>query len=101
MNKKNEELKLVIENYVNDVFGYQELYNYAWDKIADFEKTTQNLINSSEDAGIYWYAIWQIQHLADLEHKNAGLLDKELFYILDILNGKKRLPKDRYGKPPL
>jgi len=100
MKKEKEELKKIIKQYFQGSQTYKDLYAFAWKKIESCEKKESLFNGNPKDAGEYWYAIWQIQHLADLDHKKEGILDKELAYIIDMLEERKSLPKDRYGTPP-
>lgn len=48
----------------------------------------------------FWYAIWEIQHLADESHEADGVVKRTLVDVLDYLTQKKNIPKNYEGRRP-
>lgn len=69
MQKEKIQLKQVIKKYFQNKSTVHDLYAFAWEKIDYFSKKI-NLPSYDENIeGEFWYAIWQIQHLADSQHE--------------------------------
>ncbi|NGX39881.1 MAG: hypothetical protein KR126chlam1_01218 [Chlamydiae bacterium] len=101
MEKEKTDLKKIIYGYFQKTVSLEDLNAYAWEKIQDYSKCKASLPEYDEKLeGEYWYAIWQIQHLADSEHLDDGLLQQKLLDILAIFDKKKSLPRKFYGKRP-
>ena len=48
----------------------------------------------------FWYAIWEINHLADKEHEKDDTTDRELKKSLDYLTHPKKMPSNLGGTQP-
>ncbi len=101
MKTEKEKLKDLIQSYLEKKSTCEDLNRYAWEKI-DYFSSNENKIPpyDEENEGEYWYAIWQIQHLADSEHEKDGILQAELSNIMEYFEKKKPLPRNFYGKRP-
>lgn len=89
-----KQLIILMNEYITGRTKLQELYNFAFDIIDYFTETDKELLPPyKENEKEFWYAIWQIQHLADLEHEKEGIAIKELSKALDFLEGKKKYQK--------
>lgn len=98
---EKEKLKNLIKSYLKKNISCEDLNSFVWGKIAYFSSKESELSPYDEESeGEYWYAIWQIQHLADSEHEKDGLLKVELLNIMEYFEKKKTLPKKFYGKRP-
>ncbi len=98
--KRNELINLIL-SYLDGGTSLDEMNNFSWEVIAYFTDTLQIELPPIEDfENEFWYAIWQIQHLADESHENEGITKKELKYILEFLIEKKKLPNGFYGLRP-
>lgn len=101
MKTEKEKLSNLIKSYLEKKSTCEDLNRYAWEKIDYFSSNVNELSPYDEEKeGEYWYAIWQIQHLADSEHEKEGILQAELLNIMEYLEKKKTLPKKFYGKRP-
>jgi hypothetical protein len=98
-NKKNELLNL-IEKYLKFQVSVEQLYEYSWQVIDYFEKNKNILPPALDNERIFWYAIWQLQHLCDKEHEKDGTLKNALMDIVAYLKNQKNLPKYYEGKRP-
>lgn len=98
--KKIELIKL-IKNYLLKKASLKELQNFAAEIIDYFTDTPNNQLPSHQNfEKEFWYTIWQIQHIADVEHEKENVTTKELFKALEYLSGKTSMPTDCIGKRP-
>ncbi len=56
--------------------------------------------NPTLDEKSFWYAIWEVQHLADPEHIECNSIQEDLKEALAILNNVKPMPTEYIGKRP-
>lgn len=98
--KKRKEASKVIEHYLSKKKTMQELYDYSWKEIYEFSSENQHEQLMNEDGSVFWFAIWQIQHLASEEHFKDGSLKRELKQTLKYLLDQTPLPQGVYGLPP-
>lgn len=101
LSAKRNELIILISGYLNNQYTLTSLQKFAWDIIDYFnvnKKTELPPYQSFEKE--FWYAIWQIQHLADEEHEHEGVTKKVLTEALEYLQKKKNIPNDYEGKRP-
>jgi hypothetical protein len=101
-NKKKSQLINLIELFLKGKISTTDLQNYAWNTIDDFspEKWKKSVV-ANQDENIFWFTIWQIQHLADEDHLKDGTLRRELKLTLNYLLNKIPIPKKIIGKPPI
>ncbi len=98
--KRNELIKLLMD-YFSNKSSLTELQIFSSDIIDYFADEKKNKLPSYQDfEKEFWYAIWQIQHLADIEHEREGVTARELSKALDYLVGKKKIPESFVGKRP-
>jgi len=77
------------------------LQRFSWEIIEYFSKKEITELPPFQDfEKEFWYAIWQIQHLADEEHEKEGLTRKIFIDALDYLQKKKRIPEVYIGMRP-
>lgn len=103
MNLKKERLALIhlLRLYLNNQISYQPLYEFAWRVIDYFTKNKSEVSSLEQEAEkVFWYAIWQIQHLADEDHSNEGITRRNLADVLSYLIKDKPLPEDCFGRRP-
>ncbi len=99
--QKRNKLKTLIKSYLNNQRALEDLQRFAWEIIAYFNKTNKNLLPSIYDfEKECWYAIWQIQHLADQEHEKAGITRQALLEALDFLEKREKIPETFNGLRP-
>ena len=48
----------------------------------------------------YWCALWTVQHLADEEHWQDGLPQRDLSFLLPLLRDRRDLPEGWDGRRP-
>lgn len=91
----------LISLYLKGESSLDELNTFAWKVINYFSDKAKNDLPPIEDfEREFWYAIWQIQHLADSSHENEGLTKKEFERVLEFLKNEKKLPEQYYGSRP-
>ncbi|MGI8543976.1 MAG: hypothetical protein ACR2MD_10960 [Aridibacter sp.] len=89
---KHSKLIHLLSQYLDNQIGYEPLNDFAWEIIDYFtENKVSNSSLNQDSENAFWYAIWQIQHLADKEHSDEGLTKREFSDILSYLNGDKIL----------
>lgn len=103
MNMKFQRDRLVdlIVKFLKGKVSHDTLSTFSWDIIEYFTETPENKLppkNPGEE--VFWYAIWQIQHLSDEEHTSVGSCRSQMENILDYLRMEKPLPSDYWGKRP-
>lgn len=97
--EKREELVKLIQQFLNFQVEAQALSQFAWEIISFFSSTEKEKLPSKEKfEPEFWYAIWQIQHLAG--EPSDFLLRSEMNKTLDYLEGKQELPKEYTGTRP-
>ncbi len=101
LQSKKKELIDLLRNYLSGKATLIELNSFANDVIDYFTVTEKNQLPLSQRfEKEFWYVIWQIQHLADVEHENVGVTAREFSKALDYLEGKKKMPDNFVGKRP-
>lgn len=98
--KKKVELTNIIQLYLKNEKKLQELQDYSWEVIDEFSDKDQTDTAADEAQSAFWFAIWQIQHLASEEHKKDGTLERELKLTLEYLQNQRPMPPGTYGLPP-
>lgn len=99
LNEKLEELIKLIKKFLTFQVGVHELSQFAWETIAFFSSAEKDNLPSHEKfEPEFWYAIWQIQHLAG--EPDDSLLRSQINKTLDYLERKQTLPKEYAGTRP-
>lgn len=99
--EKKRELIDLITGYLAKNVTTQELLEFVWSVIDFFTFTSKkSLPKDQQNEKEFWYAIWEIQHLADTGHELDGVTEKTLKDALDYLKGIKKMPNDFIGKRP-
>ena len=99
--KKKLEVAFLIKQFLNRRKTINELQEYSWKIISEYslKKQTETMIDP--DGSIFWFAVWQIQHLSDKEHLEDGTLERDLEKTLKYLLNQDPIPPGIYGIPPL
>ncbi len=98
---KTDELVRLLEKFLMGEIIAEKLLSFVWDVIAYFTDTPKDKLPPiSTDEGIFWNAIWGIQHLADEEHMGNESCRVEMEDILAYLKHEKELPSQYWGKRP-
>jgi hypothetical protein len=98
--KKNELIKL-ISDYLEGSTSLENLQKFSWEMIEYFSKSKKTELPPYQHfEKEFWYAIWQIQHLADEEHEREDIIRKIFLDALDYLKKNKKMPKDFIGMRP-
>ncbi len=61
---------------------------------------TKRLPKVTSDEKSFWYARWEVQHLANPEHIECDSIREDLKEALAILNKSKPMPPEYIGKRP-
>lgn len=98
--EKRKELINLLERYKDKRSSLMDLQKFA-EEILDFFSDRKNKLPSKQKfEKEFWYAIWQIQHLADKNHEKEGVTLRELSNALDFLVGNKTIPSSYIGDRP-
>lgn len=90
-NDKKLELASLIQLFLKNKKSIQDLQSYAWNSIDEFYENNEK---------VFWYAIWQIQHLASEDHLKDGTLKRELEETLKYLLNQEPFPRSFTGEYP-
>ncbi len=102
LSKRRDELSMLISSFLAGKSSYQELQDFVWDVIDFFSEKPPDQLPPMEDfENVFWYAIWQVQHLCSEDHVDDKNTYRELKETLDYLNQTKSLPKNFFGKRPV
>lgn len=98
--KYKDEIICLIECFLAGKKTIQELQDCAWNVIDELSKENTTDASKDIDSKVFWFAIWQIQHLASEEHLQDGTLQRELKKTLKYLLNPTSMPANTYGLPP-
>jgi len=90
----------LISKYLENKTSLETLQKFSWEMIEFFSDKKNKLPPYHDFEKELWYAIWQIQHLADEEHEKEGMTTKVLSEALDYLKSKKKIPEAFVGTRP-
>jgi hypothetical protein len=100
-NKKKSQLINLIELFLKGEKSTIDLQNYTWNTIDDFSAEKWDKSVDDRDENVFWFAIWQIQHLASEDHLKDGTLTRELKLTLKYLLNQMPISKTIIGRPPI
>ncbi|MCH1430193.1 MAG: hypothetical protein L7U87_05455 [Chlamydiales bacterium] len=98
---EKQKLENLILAYLDGKTSVEELNEFAWTVIETFSlinKTAQP--PEKEWEGMFWYAIWQLQHIADAEHESDGTTQRDLKVSLAYLKNEIPFPSTLRGRRP-
>ncbi len=99
--EEKQKLSRLLKQYLNNEIDHCVINNYVWDIIEYFTDTpAKELPKVTLDEKSFWYAIWEVQHLADSEHIECNSIQEDLKEALAILNNVKPMPTEYIGKRP-
>ena len=99
--KKRKEFINLIQLFLVKKKTIKDLQDFAWELIDRFSNINDLSIPPFEEIETaLWYAVWQIQHLADEEHMKDGTLERELKTSLSYLLNQTSMPVGVYGLRP-
>jgi hypothetical protein len=98
--KKNELIELITK-YLEKNVSTEQLQTFSWSVINYFSKYKKDQLPQYQKfEKEFWYAIWEIQHLADEEHENEGVTIRILKEALEFLKESKKIPDEYAGRRP-
>ena len=77
LNDRKSELASLIDLFLKNKKSIQALQAYAWhviDEFSDSEIAKSSKCEIGEN--VFWYAIWQVQHLASEDHLRDATLKR-------------------------
>lgn len=99
LNEKFEELIKLTKKYLARQVEPAALSQFAWEVITFFSSTARE--NMPSEQGFepeFWYAVWQIQHLAG--ESDDSLMRSQISKTLEYLEGRQILPRECAGSRP-
>lgn len=98
---KFEELLILLVGFVADQISCSELQRFSLEVIDYFTDTPSKELPAEEPfEKVFWYTIWQIQHLCDDLHQRDGTTKRELSKALAYMKGEKNIPQEYVGRRP-
>ena len=99
--KKKEELTSALEKFLDGNLSCGYMQEFTWDIIDHFSSSDKRKLPKEENfERVFWYAIWQVQHLATEDHISDGSAKVELKETLAYLRGELNLPDEYIGRRP-
>ena len=101
LSEKYEELITLLTNFLSGTLAADVLQEFAWEVI-DFFSTAKkrDLPPVEELERVFWYVIWEVQHLATEDHLADGSARQVLEEALAFLKEEKSLPEEYIGRRP-
>ncbi|MCF6355739.1 MAG: hypothetical protein L3J26_11670 [Candidatus Polarisedimenticolaceae bacterium] len=99
--EKYQELIMLLTKFLSGALAADVLQKFVWEVI-DFFSTTEkrDLPPLEEFEKVFWYVIWEIQHLATEDHLEDGSARQVLEEALTFLKGDRDLPEEYIGRRP-
>jgi hypothetical protein len=100
INKTNQ-LIFLLDKFLKGKATSDDLNAFVWEVIDYFSDTPKNeLPPELSEERIFWYAVWEIQHLNDDDHMSSESCRSQMKDILSYLQRDKELPSNFSGKRP-
>ncbi|VAW82585.1 hypothetical protein MNBD_GAMMA13-286 [hydrothermal vent metagenome] len=101
LSKKYQELIMLLTQFINGTLDADVLQKFVWEVIDYFSSTEQiDLPPVEEFEKVFWYVVWEVQHLATDDHLEDGVAQRELKDALAFLKGEQNLPEECIGRRP-
>lgn len=98
---KTNQLICLLDKFLKGKITSDTLVTFVWEIIDFFTESSKNeLPPELPDEEIFWYAVWEIQHLCDDEHMSSESCRSHMRDILAYLRKDKQLPSNYWGKRP-
>lgn len=96
-----KKLEGLLMAYVEKEIDWVDLSSFSWEMI-DLFSTNKNGLPKYDASceKVFWYAIWELQHLADSEHHGDGSLERAVCNILIYLKNPQKMPSSCFGNRP-
>jgi hypothetical protein len=99
--EKLQELIELLLGFFAGTHSADNLQDFAWEVIDFYSRSPrESLPPINGDENVFWYAVWQIQHLATEDHLSDGSATADLTAVLKYLRGDEELPKEFFGSRP-
>lgn len=101
LSEKYQELIMLLTQFLNGTLASDVLQKFVWEVI-DFFSTTEkrDLPPVEEFEKVFWYVVWEVQHLATEDHLEDGSAQQVLEGALTFLKGERSLPEEYIGRRP-
>lgn len=101
LTKKKHELIVLLTQFLDGDLAAYRLQKFAWEVIDYFSATEkQGLPPVAEFEKVFWYVVWEVQHLVTEDHLEDGAAKQELEEALAFLKGERNLPEEYIGRRP-
>ncbi len=101
LSEKYQELIILLTPFLNGTLAADDLQKFVWEIIDYFSSTEKKDLPPIEEfEKVFWYAVWEVQHLATEDHLEDGSAQQELKDALTFLKGERSFPKEYIGRRP-
>ncbi len=101
LTEKYQELIVILTEFLRGAKSADVLQTFAWEMINYFSTTRKDDLPQEEKfEKVFWYVIWEVQHLVTDDHLTDGRVRQELEDALVFLKGEQSLPDDYIGRRP-
>lgn len=101
LSEKYQELVMLLTQFLSGTLTADVLQKFVWEVIDYFSTTEKKDLPPVEKfEKVFWYVIWEVQHLATEDHLEDGTAQQVLEEALTFLKGDRRLPDEYIGRRP-
>ena len=101
LSEKYHELIVLLTKFLSGALGADVLQEFIWEVIDYFSVTEKKDLPPEEEfERVFWYVVWDVQHLATEDHLEDGVAQRELREALAFLRGELNLPEEYVGRRP-
>lgn len=101
LSEKYQELMTLLTQFLSDALDADVLQEFVWEVIDYFSTTEKRDLPPVEEfEKVFWYVVWQVQHLVTEDHLDDGTARKELEKALAFMKGEQCFPEEYIGRRP-
>ncbi|HHK60956.1 MAG TPA: hypothetical protein ENJ73_04420 [Desulfobacterales bacterium] len=101
LSKKYQELIVLLTQFLNGTLDADVLQKFVWEIIDYFSSAEKRDLPPVEEfEKVFWYVVWEVQHLATEDHLDDGTAQRELKEALAFLKGERSFPEEYIGRRP-
>jgi hypothetical protein len=101
VSEKYQELTTLLAQFLKGTLSADVLRTFVWEVINFFSSTKKrNLPPVEEFEKVFWYVVWEVQHLATEDHLADGSALSVLEDALTFLKREQNLPEEYIGRRP-
>ena len=101
LSEKYHELISLLSQFLIGDIPADTLQAFVWEAIDYFSSADKRDLPPKEDfEKVFWYVVWEVQHLLSEDHLEDGSAQRELEEALEYLKGEQSLPEEFIGRRP-